>query len=98
MKKMILQNPLQITEKGRDFLQNYDCVQNGLTTPDTVRELLETTKWEAEVWFDNIRQKLKSNNDHIPMFVVSLFDCSLCCKALVLYLFSIVSGVAAHLY
>jgi nucleotide-binding universal stress UspA family protein len=36
---------------------------SGLTTPDTVRELLETTKKEAQIWFDNIRQKLKSNND-----------------------------------
>jgi predicted transcriptional regulator len=27
-KKMILQNPLQITEKGRDFLQDIDHVQN----------------------------------------------------------------------
>ena len=29
MKEMLLQDPLQITEKGRDFLQNYDCAQNG---------------------------------------------------------------------
>jgi predicted transcriptional regulator len=26
-KKMILQNPLQITEKGRDFLQDYDRIE-----------------------------------------------------------------------
>ncbi|MFL6425508.1 MAG: winged helix-turn-helix domain-containing protein [Nitrososphaeraceae archaeon] len=28
MKEMILQDPLQITEKGRDFLQHIDHVQN----------------------------------------------------------------------
>jgi predicted transcriptional regulator len=28
--EMILQNPLRITEKGRQFLQDYDCAQNGL--------------------------------------------------------------------
>jgi predicted transcriptional regulator len=28
MKEMILQNPLRITEKGRDFLQDIDHVQN----------------------------------------------------------------------
>jgi predicted transcriptional regulator len=27
-KKMILQNPLLITEKGRDFLQDYDRISN----------------------------------------------------------------------
>jgi predicted transcriptional regulator len=27
-KKMILQNPLMITEKGRDFLQDYDRISN----------------------------------------------------------------------
>ena len=27
MKQMILQDPLQITEKGWEFLQNYDCAQ-----------------------------------------------------------------------
>lgn len=27
-KEMILQNPLRITEKGRDFLQDYDRVTN----------------------------------------------------------------------
>ena len=27
-KKMILQNPLLITEKGRDFLQDYDKISN----------------------------------------------------------------------
>ena len=26
-KKMIIQNPLQITEKGRDFLQDYDRIK-----------------------------------------------------------------------
>ncbi len=26
-KKMIMQNPLQITEKGRDFLQDYDRIK-----------------------------------------------------------------------
>jgi predicted transcriptional regulator len=26
-KKMILQNPLRITEKGRDFLQDYDRIK-----------------------------------------------------------------------
>ena len=34
MKELILQNPLQITQKGRDFLQDYhDCTQNGLNVP-----------------------------------------------------------------
>jgi predicted transcriptional regulator len=33
MKEMILQNLLRITEKGRDFLQDYDCAQNGLKVP-----------------------------------------------------------------
>jgi predicted transcriptional regulator len=33
MKEMILQNPLRITEKGWDFLQNYHCVQNGPNVP-----------------------------------------------------------------
>jgi predicted transcriptional regulator len=28
MKEMILRNPLRITEKGRDFLQDYDRAQN----------------------------------------------------------------------
>jgi nucleotide-binding universal stress UspA family protein len=41
---------------------------SGLTTPDTVRELLETTKKEAQIWFDNIRQKLKSSNDSNILF------------------------------
>jgi len=27
-KKMILQNPLMITEKGKDFLQDYDRISN----------------------------------------------------------------------
>lgn len=36
---------------------------SGLTTPDTVRELLETTKKEAQIWFDNIRQKLNNIDD-----------------------------------
>lgn len=27
-KKMIAQNPLQITEKGRDFLQDYDRIRD----------------------------------------------------------------------
>jgi len=36
---------------------------SGLTTPDTVRELLENTKKEAEVWFDKIRQKINDNNN-----------------------------------
>jgi nucleotide-binding universal stress UspA family protein len=41
---------------------------SGLTTPDTVRELLETTKKEAQIWFENIRQKLKSSNDSNILF------------------------------
>ena len=36
---------------------------SGLTAPDAVRDLLENTKKEAEVWFDKIRQKIKDNND-----------------------------------
>ena len=33
MKEMILQNPLlRITDKGRDFLQNYDCALNESST------------------------------------------------------------------
>jgi nucleotide-binding universal stress UspA family protein len=36
---------------------------SGLTAPDTVRELLENTKKEAEVWFDKIRQKINDNNN-----------------------------------
>jgi len=36
---------------------------SGLTAPDTVRELLENTKNEAEVWFDKIRQKINNNNN-----------------------------------
>ena len=33
MNKMILQNPLlRITDKGRDFLQNYDCALNESST------------------------------------------------------------------
>lgn len=38
---------------------------SGLTTPDTVRELLENTKKEAQIWFDKIRQKInnKDNNN-----------------------------------
>ena len=38
---------------------------SGLTTPDTVRELLENTKKEAQEWFDKIRQKInnKDNNN-----------------------------------
>jgi predicted transcriptional regulator len=27
-KKMIMQDPLQITEKGRDFLQDYDWIKS----------------------------------------------------------------------
>jgi nucleotide-binding universal stress UspA family protein len=30
----------------------------GLTIPDTVNELLDSTKKEAESWFDKIRQKI----------------------------------------
>ena len=30
MNEMILQNPLRITEKGREFLQDHDCATNGL--------------------------------------------------------------------
>jgi nucleotide-binding universal stress UspA family protein len=36
---------------------------SGLTAPDTVRELLENTKKEAEAWFDKIRQKINDNNN-----------------------------------
>jgi nucleotide-binding universal stress UspA family protein len=36
---------------------------SSLTTPDTVRELLENTKKEAEIWFDKIRQKINNNNN-----------------------------------
>jgi nucleotide-binding universal stress UspA family protein len=36
---------------------------SGLTAPDTVRDLLENTKKEAEVWFDKIRQKINNNNN-----------------------------------
>jgi nucleotide-binding universal stress UspA family protein len=38
---------------------------SGLTTPDTIRELLENTKKEAQIWFDKIRQKInnKDNNN-----------------------------------
>lgn len=36
---------------------------SGLTTPDTVRELLENTKKEAQIWFDKIRQKINNNNN-----------------------------------
>jgi nucleotide-binding universal stress UspA family protein len=36
---------------------------SGLTARDAVRDLLENTKKEAEVWFDKIRQKIKDNND-----------------------------------
>jgi predicted transcriptional regulator len=32
-KKMILQNPLPITEKGRDFLQDYDRIKAFLSSP-----------------------------------------------------------------
>jgi nucleotide-binding universal stress UspA family protein len=35
----------------------------GLTVPDTVRDLLENTKKEAEAWFDKIRQKINNNNN-----------------------------------
>jgi predicted transcriptional regulator len=31
--KMILQNPLRMTEKGRDFLQSYDCALNESKVP-----------------------------------------------------------------
>ena len=34
-----------------------------LTAPDTVRDLLENTKKEAELWFDKIRQKINNNNN-----------------------------------
>jgi predicted transcriptional regulator len=30
-KKMIMQDPLQITEKGRDFLQDYDRIREFIT-------------------------------------------------------------------
>jgi predicted transcriptional regulator len=30
MNEMILQNPLRITAKGREFLQDHDCAKNGL--------------------------------------------------------------------
>ena len=30
-KKMIMQDPLQITEKGRDFLQDYDRIRDFVT-------------------------------------------------------------------
>jgi predicted transcriptional regulator len=30
-KKMIMQNPLQITEKGHDFLQDYDRIRDFVT-------------------------------------------------------------------
>ena len=30
-KKMIIQDPLQITEKGRDFLQDYDRIRDFVT-------------------------------------------------------------------
>jgi len=33
---------------------------SGLTAPDTIRELLENTKKEAEAWFDKIRQKINN--------------------------------------
>jgi nucleotide-binding universal stress UspA family protein len=36
---------------------------SGLTSPDAVRELLENTRKEAEIWFDKIRQKINNNND-----------------------------------
>ena len=36
---------------------------SGLTAPDTIRELLENTKKEAEAWFDKIRQKINNNNN-----------------------------------
>ena len=36
---------------------------SGLTAPDTVRDLLENTKKEAELWFDKIRQKINNNNN-----------------------------------
>jgi nucleotide-binding universal stress UspA family protein len=36
---------------------------SGLTAPDTVRDLLENTKKEAEAWFDKIRQKINNNNN-----------------------------------
>jgi nucleotide-binding universal stress UspA family protein len=32
----------------------------GLTTPDTVKALLEDAKKDAEIWFDKIRQKINS--------------------------------------
>ena len=33
MNEMILQNPLRITEKGRDFLEKYDCGHNEHKVP-----------------------------------------------------------------
>jgi nucleotide-binding universal stress UspA family protein len=37
--------------------------RGGLTTPDTVKALLEDVKKEAELWFDKIRQKINSYNN-----------------------------------
>jgi nucleotide-binding universal stress UspA family protein len=43
----------------------------GLTTPDTVKALLEYTKKDAELWFDKIRQKINrysnSNRSNIQL-------------------------------
>jgi predicted transcriptional regulator len=44
IKKMIIQDPLQITEKGRDFLQDYDRIKGFLNNMGI--KYLDLSEWE----------------------------------------------------